>query len=69
MYADFFQEGTLKKVGCHTYKSEKINQVSTLKKNWVDATPKKFQVAPYKKLGRFYRAAFKSLLRVQIKQA
>ena len=28
----FFQAGTLKKVGCHTYESE-INQASTLKKS------------------------------------
>ena len=51
----FFQAGTLKIVGCHTYKSEK-NQVSTQKKS---------QVAPYKKLGR---VPYKSLLRVQIKR-
>ena len=57
----------MKKVGCHTYKSEK-NQVSNLKKIWVDATLKKSQVEPYKNVGRFYRAPFKSLLRVQIKQ-
>ena len=60
--------GSLKKVRCHTYKSEK-NQVSTLKKIWVDASQKKSQVPPYKKLGRFYRVPFKSLLRVQIKWA
>ena len=66
IYPDFFQGGSLKKVGCHTYKSEK-NQVSTLKKIWVDATLKKSQVAPYKNLGRFYRVPFKSFLRVQIK--
>ena len=31
-YPDFFQGGSLKKVGCHTYKSEKMH-VSTLKKS------------------------------------
>jgi hypothetical protein len=39
-YPDFFQGGSLKKVGCFTYKSEK-NQVSTLKKIWVDDNLKK----------------------------
>ena len=34
-----------------------------------DATLKKSQVASYKNLGRFYRVPFKSILRVQIKQA
>ena len=38
-------------------------------KIWVEATLKKSQVAPYKNLGRFYKIAFKSLLRVQIKRA
>ena len=57
----------MKKVGCHTYKSEKI-KVSTLKKIYVDATLKKFQVEPDKNMGRFYRVPFKSLFRVQIKR-
>jgi hypothetical protein len=45
-YPDFFLGGTLKKVGYHTYTSEK-NQVSSLENIWVDATLKKSQVAPY----------------------
>ena len=48
--------------------NQKKNQVTTLKKIWVDATIKKSQVARYKNLGGFYRVPFKSLLRVQIKQ-
>ena len=32
MYPDFFQAGTLKKIGFHTYKLDK-NQARTLKKN------------------------------------
>ena len=64
----FFQAGTLKKAGCHTYKSEKKSGEHP-KKIWVDATVKKYQVAPYKNMGRFYRVPFKSILRVQIKWA
>ena len=52
----------------YTYKSEK-DQVSTLKKIWVDAILKKSQDAPYKNFGRFYKVPFKSLLRVKIKRA
>ena len=64
----FFQGGSLKKVGCHTYKSEK-KSCELPKKIWVDAyTLKKSQVAPYKNLGRFCRVPFKSLLRVQIRR-
>ena len=37
-------------------------------KKWVDTTLKKSLVAPYNNLGRFYRAPFKSLLRLQIKR-
>jgi hypothetical protein len=45
-------------------------QAATLKKIWVEATLKKSQVvAPYKNLSKFYRVSFKSLTRVQIKQA
>ena len=44
-------------------------QAATLKKNWLEATVKKSQVAPYKNLGRFSRVHFKSLLRVQIERA
>ena len=44
-------------------------QATTLKKIWVEATIKRSQVAPYKNMGRCYRVPFKSLLRVQIKQA
>ena len=44
-------------------------QAATLKKIRVEATLKKFQVALYKNLGRFYRVLFKPLLRVQIKRA
>ena len=44
-------------------------QAATLKNIWVEATLKKYQVAPYKNLGRFYRVPFKSLFRVQIKRA
>ena len=64
----FFQGGSLKKAGCHTSKSEK-NQVSTLKKIWLDATLKKISggMPPYKNLGTFFRVPFKSLLKVQIK--
>ena len=48
--------GTLKKVGCHTYKSEK-NQASIPKiSGWILQR-------------KFCRVPFKSLLRVQIKQA
>ena len=43
-------------------------QAATLKKIWVEATLKKYQVAPYENLGRFYRVPCNSLLRVQIKQ-
>jgi hypothetical protein len=39
---DFLKGGTLKKVRCHTYKSEKKSQVSTLKKNLGKCYPKKF---------------------------
>ena len=47
----------------------KFFQAATLKKVLVEATLKKFQVVPYKNLGGFYRVFFKSLPRVQIKQA
>ena len=63
----FFLGGSLKKVGYHTYKSEKKSGEHP-EKIWVDATLKKSQVAPKKYLGGFYRVPFKSLLRVQIKQ-
>ena len=56
----------MKKTGCWTYKSEKKNQVSTVKKIWVDATLKKSKVELYK---TFWVVPFKSLLRVQIKRA
>ena len=57
----------MKKLGVILINQQK-NKVRTLKKIWVEATLKKSQVAPYKNLVRFYRAPFKSLLRLQIKR-
>jgi hypothetical protein len=55
----------LKKVGFHTYKSEKSSDHP--EKIWVDVSQKKSQVAaPYKISGM---TPFKSLLRAQIKLA
>ena len=62
----FFQGGSLKKVRCHTYKSEKKSGERP-EKNLGRCYSKKSQVAPYENLCRFYRVPFKSLLRVQIK--
>ena len=56
----------MKKVECHTYKSEKNSGVHPEKKLG-RCYPKKTQVAPYKNLGRFYMVPFKKLLRVQTK--
>ena len=49
-----FQGGSMKKVGCHTYKSEKKSGEHP-EKNLGRCYPKKSQVAPYKNLGRFNR--------------
>ena len=50
MTPDFFQEATLKKIWVETtLKNLRWHPI----KIWVDDTPKKSQLAPYKKLARF----------------
>ena len=64
MYPDFFRVAALKKIGVIRENLDEHPE----KKILVDATLKKYQVAPYKNLGRFHRAPFKSLFRLQIKR-